>query len=214
MRKWGQKEKIVNWFEFELASMGYVGYATLNLRMLCYRKYFFHWSNFLRRLSILPGSKYYLRWSMFYVGHVLFVKWTILHENSLHFHASKKGCDKPLWFWNTRYLSGAFYLHVSFEICFDNLRGYLSSSITSKVKGDFLVDLYSRVIFLTFRMDLISRTGYRWIFHEDLFWWILVLSMFYIFWFFRGLFFNSYPKFSIFQISLFGYKRLGSRLDA
>ena len=54
--------------------MGYVGYATLNLRMLCYRKYFFHWSNFLRRLSILPGSKYYLRWSMFYVGHVLFVK--------------------------------------------------------------------------------------------------------------------------------------------
>ena len=43
------------------------------------------------------------------------------------------------------------------------------------------MDLFSRVIFLTFRVDLISRIGYRWIFREDLCSQILVLSMFYIF---------------------------------
>ena len=40
---------------------------------------------------------------------------------------------------------------------------------------------FTRVIFLKFRVDLISRIGYRWIFREDLFSQILVLSMFYIF---------------------------------
>ena len=35
---------------------------------------------------------------------------------------------------------------------------------------------------------MISRIAYRWIFREDLFSRILVLSMFYIFWFFRDLF--------------------------
>ena len=45
----------------------------------------------------------------------------------------EKGCDKPLWFWNTSYLLGAFYLHLSFELCFINLHGYLYS-IASKVK--------------------------------------------------------------------------------
>ena len=53
---------------------------------------------------------------------------------------------------------------------------------------NFRLDLFSRVIFLIFRVDLISRIGYRWIFREDLFSQILVLSMFYIFWFFRDLF--------------------------
>ena len=50
------------------------------------------------------------------------------------------------------------------------------------------MDLFSRVIFLTFRVDLISRTGYRWVFREDLFSRILVLFTFYIFGFFRDLF--------------------------
>ena len=50
------------------------------------------------------------------------------------------------------------------------------------------MDLFSRVIFLTFRVDLISRTGYGWVFREDLFSRILVLSTFYIFGFFRDLF--------------------------
>ena len=77
--------------------------------------------------------------------------------------------------------------------------------------------------YLTFRVDLILRIDYRWIFREDLFSWILVLSMFYIFWFFLGLFFsqqyvcksrNSYSVFLIFQIVLFGYKRLNSWLNA
>ena len=40
---------------------------------------------------------------------------------------------------------------------------------------------FTRVIFLKFYVDLISRIGYRWIFREDLFSQILVLSMFYIF---------------------------------
>ena len=40
---------------------------------------------------------------------------------------------------------------------------------------------FSRVIFLKFRVDLILRIGYQWIFREDLFLQILVLSMFYIF---------------------------------
>ena len=33
---------------------------------------------------------------------------------------------------------------------------------------NFRVDLFSRVIFLTLNVDLISRIGYRWIFREDL----------------------------------------------
>ena len=42
------------------------------------------------------------------------------------------------------------------------------------------MDLLLRVIFLTFREDLISRIGYRRIFRDDLFLRILVLSTFYI----------------------------------
>ena len=52
------------------------------------------------------------------------------------------------------------------------------------------MDLFSGVIFLTFRVDLISRISYRWIFGDDLFWRILVLSMFYIFLFFCDFFFS------------------------
>ena len=55
---------------------------------------------------------------------------------------------------------------------------------------NFHVDLFSRVIFLAFLMDLISRIGYQSIFRKDLILPILVLSMLYIFWFFRGLFFS------------------------
>ena len=51
--------------------------------------------------------------------------------------------------------------------------------------------IFASHFFFTFRVDLISRIGYRWIFREDLFSQILVLSMFYIFSFFRGLFFSS-----------------------
>ena len=57
-------------------------------------------------------------------------------------------------------------------------------------EGNFFVDLFSWVTLLIFPVDLISRIAYRWIFREDLFSRILVLSMFYIFWFFRGLFFS------------------------
>ena len=42
------------------------------------------------------------------------------------------------------------------------------------------MDLLLRVIFLTFRVDLISRIDYRRIFRDDLFLRILVLSTFYI----------------------------------
>ena len=55
-------------------------------------------------------------------------------------------------------------------------------------KRNFRMDLFSRVIFLIICADLISQIGYRWIFREDLFSRILVLSMFYIFWIFRDLF--------------------------
>ena len=55
---------------------------------------------------------------------------------------------------------------------------------------NFHVDLFSRVIFLAFPMDLISRIGYQSIFRKNLILPILVLSMLYIFWFFRGLFFS------------------------
>ena len=58
-----------------------------------------------------------------------------------------------------------------------------------------------------------------WIFHKDLFFQILVLSMLYIFRFFHVVLQlvvcesrNSYPIFLIFQIALFGYKRLNSEL--
>ena len=40
---------------------------------------------------------------------------------------------------------------------------------------------FRELFFFRFRMDLISRIGYRWIFREDLFSQLLVLSMFYIF---------------------------------
>ena len=65
-----------------------------------------------------------------------------------------------------------------------------SHSELTTLKRDFREDLFSRVIFLRFRVDLISQIGYPWIFCEDFFSRMLVLSMFYIFWFFRGLFFS------------------------
>ena len=77
---------------------------------------------------------------------------------------------------------------------------------------NFRVGLFSRVIFLTFRVDLISRIGYQRVFHKDLFSWILVLSVFYIFWFFSWFAFQ--PNFSIFPTALFGYNRLNSQLNA
>ena len=49
------------------------------------------------------------------------------------------------------------------------------------MERNFRVDLFSRVIywgFFTFRVYLISQIGYRWIFREDLFSRILILSMF------------------------------------
>ena len=80
------------------------------------------------------------------------------------------------------------------------------------------MDLFLRVIFLTFPVDLISQIGYWRIFREDLFSRILVSSMFYILsfssWFLFRLVLcesrNSYPNFSIFQTALFGCKRLNS----
>ena len=60
------------------------------------------------------------------------------------------------------------------------------------LSGEIFEWIYFRQsIFLTIHVDLISRIGYRLIFREDLFLQILVLSMFYIFWFFRGLLFNK-----------------------
>ena len=48
--------------------------------------------------------------------------------------------------------------------------------------------IYFHESFFKYFADLISQIGYRWIFREDLFSRILVLSMFYIFWIFRDLF--------------------------
>ena len=55
---------------------------------------------------------------------------------------------------------------------------------------NFCMDLFSRVIFLTFHVDSISLIGYQWIFCKHLFSKILVLSMLYIFWFCCCLFFR------------------------
>ena len=56
--------------------------------------------------------------------------------------------------------------------------------------------IFASRFFLTFRVDLNSRIDYRWIFREDLFSRILVLSMLCIF------------------LALFGYKKLNSPLNA
>ena len=85
--------------------------------MLCYWKYFFHWSNFLRRLSILCGSKYYLQWSIFYVGHVLFVRKGVTNHYDFGIPA----------------IYQVRFIYIYLLNCFINLHGYLSS-ITSKVK--------------------------------------------------------------------------------
>ena len=105
-------------------------------------------------------------------------------------------------------------------------------------KIKFCVQFLKRIIFLTFRMDLILRTGFRWNFERIYF----CESYFSIFWFFvvcstaasmwvtelRTKFFNISnsiifrPRFfdisnsiifrpRFFDIPLFGYKRLNSR---
>ena len=51
---------------------------------------------------------------------------------------------------------------------------------TDTLRREIFTWIYFRESFLTFRVDLISRIGYRWIFRKDLFSPILVLSMFYI----------------------------------
>ena len=71
-----------------------------------------------------------------------------------------------------------------------------TGGLQAYLKRDFDADFFSvnaeefscRFIFashfLIFQLDLISWIGYRWIFREDLFSRILVLSRFYILWFF------------------------------
>ena len=54
--------------------------------------------------------------------------------------------------WRQNYNHFSYYCHYS----------YLK-------ERNFCVDLFLRVIFLTFRVDLILRIGYRWIFREDLY---------------------------------------------
>ena len=79
---------------------------------------------------------------------------------------------------------------------------------------------FLRVIFSIFRVGLISGIGYRWIFPEDIFSRILVLSRFLqiliFLWFILQLDVcesqNSCSNFSICQIALFGYKRYNVRL--
>ena len=61
----------------------------------------------------------------------------------------------------------------------EKLKNYLK-------KRSFRVDFFKWVIFLTFRVDLILRTGFRWNFREDLFLRILVLYIL----IFRGLFYS------------------------
>ena len=73
---------------------------------------------------------------------------------------------------------------------------YQTGALQAYLKRDFDADFFSvnveefscRFIFashfLIFRLDLISWIGYRWIFSEDLFSRILVLSRSYILWFF------------------------------
>ena len=73
---------------------------------------------------------------------------------------------------------------------------------------------------LTFRVDLISHIGYRWIFCEFYFRESWFYQCFIYFDFFCGLFFSwllwvtkFLPNFPIFLIALCGYKRLNSRLN-
>ena len=103
-------------------------------------------------------------------------------------------------------------------------------------KIDRFIRIYDRTRYLTFYgyekydaikernfcVDLISRIGYRLIFREYLFSRILVLSLFYITWFFSWFAFqlvvceswNSYPNISISQIALFVYNGLNPQLNA
>ena len=56
------------------------------------------------------------------------------------------------------------------------------SCIMNTLRTEIFAWIYFREsFFLTFRVDLISQICYRWIFREDLFSQILVLSMFYKF---------------------------------
>ena len=79
-------------------------------------------------------------------------------KTCMHFKVSViSNYHKTLLWW----LTFAFYLKY----------GFIGDSQLNNIyfkERDFRADLLSRVIFLTFRVDLISRIGYRWIFGEDL----------------------------------------------
>ena len=91
-------------------------------------------------------------------------------------------------------------------ICLDN-RTTLSETLT-KTQCIFCCEF---ILASQFHVDLIVRTGYWWIFREDLFSLILVLWIFYIFWFFFFVWFalqlvvcesrSAYPNCLIFQIA-------------
>ena len=63
-------------------------------------------------------------------------------------------------------ISNIFSKNHSFPT--NNLKNYLK-------KRNFCAHYFTRVIFLTFHVDLISRIAFRWIFRKDLFSRILVL---------------------------------------
>ena len=96
-----------------------------------------------------------------------------------------------------------------FDVYFDYLK-----------ERNFRVDLFSRIIFFNILHGFNFANWLPVDFRKDLFSPIFVWSMFYIFWFFRGCWlvvcgsWNSYPNFSIFQITLFGYKIRHTRLNA
>ena len=89
-------------------------------------------------------------------------------------------------------------------ICLDN-RTTLSETLT-KTQCIFCCEF---ILASQFRVGLIMRIGYGWIFREDLFSLILVLWIFYIFWFFLWFVLqlvvcesgSAYPNCLIFQIA-------------